>query len=63
MSDIFIVGLILIFMFLVGFGSGASVKKESELESLAKQVLEKCQKDLPRSQVCELTAKLKEAQK
>lgn len=49
-----------IWMFAIGFLAGYPVKSERLLLERASVVIEECEKDLPRSQVCELTAKVKE---
>jgi len=50
-----------IWMFLCGYITGIPFKADQRLLDEAKTVLAECQKNLPRSQVCELTAKVKES--
>jgi len=46
--------------FLWGFAIFVPGRVEQDILDKAKQVVAECQKDLPRSKVCELTAKVKE---
>lgn len=49
-----------VWMFLCGYITGVPFKSDQRLLDEAKSVLKECQKDLPQSQVCELSAKVKE---
>ena len=49
-----------VWFFIMGFVIGMPYKDQSRLVEKAVEAIEDCQKDLPRSQVCELTAKVKE---
>lgn len=59
-KEILWTGGLAIWMFLCGYITGVPFKPDQRLLDEAKIMLKECQKDLPRSQVCELTAKVKE---
>lgn len=52
--------LIILIWFGVGFVCGYPTSNQRNLILEAEAAITECQKDLPRSQVCELTAKIKE---
>jgi len=49
------------FWLAMGFLMGMPTAANRELIDKAQVAIQQCQKDLPRSQVCELTAKVKES--
>ena len=60
MKDFLVFWIWAMLMFFWGVFIGNLTPSEENLLKQAKQAIEDCQKDLPRSQVCELTAKVKE---
>ena len=55
--------ILMIEFFFIGFLWARPTKEQSDKIEQVDRVIQECQKDLPRSQMCELTAKVKESGK